>query len=60
MENRNKVIEKMLACPHCGESMYVSENGKSVYCRGGRKHCFDFSADGYLAMGREAEIQRIW
>lgn len=52
MENRNKVIEKMLACPHCGESMYVSENGKSVYCRGIRKHCFDFSADGYLAMGQ--------
>ena len=32
--------------------MYVSENGKSVYCRGSRKHCFDFSADGYLAMGQ--------
>lgn len=52
MENRNTVIEKILACPHCKASMYVSENGKSVFCRGERRHCFDFSADGYLAMGQ--------
>ncbi len=32
--------------------MFVSDNGKSVYCRGVRKHCFDFSSDGYLAMGQ--------
>ena len=52
MENKNKVIERMLVCPHCKASMYISENGKSVYCMGGRKHCFDFSSDGYLAMGQ--------
>ena len=52
MKNRSKVIEKMFSCPHCNSSMYISENGKSVYCTGQRKHCFDFSADGYLAMGQ--------
>lgn len=52
MKNRSKVIEKMFSCPHCNSSMYISENGKSVYCTGMRKHCFDFSADGYLAMGQ--------
>lgn len=52
MENKNKVIEKMFSCPHCKASMYVSDNGKSVYCNGQRRHCFDFSSDGYLAMGQ--------
>ena len=52
MENRFKIIEKMLSCPHCKASMYLSENGKSAYCHGAKRHCFDFSADGYLAMGQ--------
>lgn len=30
--------------------MYISQNNKSVYCNGKRKHCFDFSSDGYLGL----------
>ena len=52
MENIDKAIESSFACPHCGEKMYISDNRKSVFCTGGRKHCFDFSSDGYLAMGQ--------
>ena len=52
MENKIKIIEKMLSCPHCKAPMFVSDNQKSVYCRGVKKHCFDFSSDGYLAMGQ--------
>ncbi len=52
MENIKTVLERAFLCPHCGFSMYVSENGKSAYCTGERRHCFDFSADGYLSMGQ--------
>ncbi len=48
----DKVIGRAFACPHCGASMYISDTQKSVYCTGARKHCFDFSADGYLSMGQ--------
>jgi hypothetical protein len=29
--------------------MQLSESGKSALCNGAKKHCFDFSADGYLS-----------
>ena len=50
--NRNKIIEKIFSCPKCKSQMYISDNGKSVFCRGERRHCYDFSADGYLALGQ--------
>ena len=50
--SRNEIIEKIFSCPKCKSPMYISENEKSVFCRGERRHCYDFSADGYLAMGQ--------
>lgn len=50
MKNRNDIIEAIFSCPHCGSDMYLSSDGKSAYCRGERRHCFDFSADGYLSV----------
>ena len=29
--------------------MHVSSDGRSALCRGIKKHCFDFSSDGYLS-----------
>ena len=31
-------------------NMTVTDDGKSAVCLGGRRHCFDFSADGYLSL----------
>lgn len=50
--SKNEIIEKIFSCPCCKAEMYVSENCKSVYCRGKKRHCYDFSADGYLALGQ--------
>ena len=50
--NRNEIIEKIFSCPKCKAQMYISDNGKSVFCHGERRHCYDFSADGYLALGQ--------
>ena len=38
--------EKNLLCPVCGEK--TERIGGSLFCRGARRHCFDFSAAGYL------------
>ena len=43
----NKII-KILKCPICGEKMTVSETGTSLYCDGLKRHCYDFSASGYI------------
>lgn len=50
--NRNEIIEKIFSCPKCKSQMYISDNGKSVFCKGQRRHCYDFSADGYIALGQ--------
>ena len=43
-----KSITELLRCPVCGTSGTISENQKSFFCTGIRKHCFDFSKSGYL------------
>lgn len=50
MKKTRDIIETLFICPLCEERMYISDNGKSAYCRGERKHCFDFSSDGYLGL----------
>ncbi|MBQ9803186.1 MAG: methyltransferase domain-containing protein [Clostridia bacterium] len=37
---------EILRCPVCGAAT-VKENN-SLFCAGARRHCFDFSADGYV------------
>lgn len=48
-------IADALICPVCGASLVGSADGKSLICEGGargnrtcRRHCFDFSASGYV------------
>ena len=41
-------IIDLIRCPVCGLSGTVSEDGRSFYCGGARRHCFDFSKSGYL------------
>ena len=44
----NSLIATRLRCPVCRATCEVSEDGKSLYCGGQRRHCFDFSRSGYL------------
>lgn len=48
-------ISDALTCPVCGASITKSEDKRSLVCAGGargnracRRHCFDFSASGYV------------
>ena len=47
MENR-KIIENVLACPVCKGSLFLTDDQKSAYCSGERRHLFDFASAGYL------------
>lgn len=40
--------DKILKCPVCCESLTLGENGKSLYCTGKKRHCFDIAAKGYV------------
>lgn len=39
-------MPEILVCPVCGEGLY--RDGGSLYCRGGRRHCYDISSSGYV------------
>lgn len=52
MVNGRSGVWELIRCPVCGEGVYVSDGGKSLFCRGVRRHCFDFSSDGYLNLSR--------
>lgn len=43
----NNII-KYLQCPLCSAEMKVSDDEKTLYCLGERKHSFDFSSKGYV------------
>ena len=55
MTDHASIIENIFACPVCGCGMTVTPDGRSAKCTGdnpkGKKHSFDFSADGYLSFG---------
>ena len=43
------IVSSVLQCPVCRCELGLSADGKSALCNGIKKHCFDFSADGYLS-----------
>ena len=45
---KNNEIVKYLICPCCHADMSVSDDEKSLFCKGQRSHCFDFSSKGYV------------
>lgn len=49
LTTHRELLEKIMRCTVCGESLLLSDDGRSALCRGGRRHCFDFSKDGYLS-----------
>ena len=42
----------ILRCPVCGEAVEVQ--GKSLFCKGARRHCFDFAKEGYVNLAPSA------
>ena len=45
-DRTDEKIRSALRCPLCGAEMQTA--GGSLVCGGARRHCFDFSAEGYL------------
>ena len=45
---KNNTILKHLICPCCGAGVSITDDGKSLYCLGERRHSFDFSSKGYV------------
>lgn len=41
-------FDNILRCPVCGASLICDDSGKSLYCTGARRHCFDVSAKGHV------------
>lgn len=48
MELMKDGLSGYLRCPKCASEIYVSEDRKSIFCKGEKKHCYDFAAKGYL------------
>lgn len=44
----NASVLTLLRCPVCGGALQGSDDGRSVFCTGAKKHCFDLSKSGYL------------
>ena len=43
-----KSVTDLLKCPVCGSGMTTSEDGRSCFCFGERRHCYDLARSGYL------------
>ena len=53
MTDRDIILKTIIKCPVCSSDVYESENKKSLFCTGQRRHCFDFSADGYVSLSQQ-------
>ncbi len=53
MTDRDSILKTIIKCPVCSSDVYESEDKKSLFCRGPRRHCFDFSSDGYVSLSRQ-------
>ena len=47
---RAEIVNRIMKCAVCGKDLNVTDDQKSAVCNGERKHCFDFSKDGYLSL----------
>lgn len=47
----NETILTALRCPKCGAAMTF--DGKSLFCGGARRHCYDAAASGYINLAPE-------
>ena len=44
---KNNKIFKYLTCPNCKAGICLSDDEKTLFCHGERRHCFDLSSNGY-------------
>lgn len=52
----NERIKKALRCPICRAALEIGNEGKSLICLGEKKrHCYDFSASGYINFAPPAQ-----
>lgn len=47
---RAEIVNRIMKCAVCGADLEVTSDQKSAICHGTRRHCFDFSKDGYLSI----------
>lgn len=47
--------EKLLRCPICGADGERTADGRTFFCHGTRRHCYDFARSGYLNLSREGK-----
>jgi 23S rRNA (guanine745-N1)-methyltransferase len=47
---RRDIVEKIMTCPVCRAEISVTCDGRSAFCLGARRHCFDFAKEGYLSI----------
>ena len=45
---KEKLIKDALRCPICKSEVDVTSNGASLFCKGAKKHCYDFASGGYV------------
>ncbi len=50
LTTRAELVKKIMRCSVCGGELEISQDMKSAVCTGARRHCFDFSKDGYLSL----------
>ncbi len=49
-ELNQDLVTDVLICPVCGASLRISDDGRSLLCRGFKVHCFDGGGAGYLPL----------
>ena len=42
------IVKNYIKCPVCGSDMRVTDDRKSIKCKGTRTHCFDIASSGYV------------
>ena len=47
---RAEIVNRIMKCAVCGAPLDVTADQKSAVCQGKKRHCFDFSKDGYLSI----------
>ena len=47
---RAEIVNRIMKCAVCGAPLEVTADQKSAVCQGQKRHCFDFSKDGYLSI----------
>ena len=51
----NAYVRERLLCPVCGEKGSVTEDGRSFFCHGKKRHTYDFARSGYLNLARAGQ-----